>query len=63
MVLSFLFLLGMSHAHGKEVHGITSSSSSPIAATGSHCEFYGALCATTHDEPSFPAQFARLLDN
>ena len=29
----------------------------------SHCEFYGARCATTHDEPSFPAQFARLLDN
>ena len=34
MVLSFLFLLGIPYACGKEVHGITSSSSSPIAATG-----------------------------
>ena len=34
MVLSFLFLLGMPHARGKEVYGITSSSSSLIAATG-----------------------------
>ena len=29
----------------------------------SHCEFYGARCATTHDELFFPAQFTRLLEN
>ena len=34
----------------------------PFLST-SHCEIYAARCATTHDEPSFPAQFARLLDN
>ena len=25
----------------------------------SHCKFYGARCATTHDEPPFPSWFAR----
>ena len=31
--------------------------------SASHCEFYGAHCATTHDEPSFPAQFTHLLED
>ena len=36
MVLSFLFLLGMPHARGKEVQDVTSSSSSsPMAAIDS----------------------------
>ena len=34
----------------------------PLRST-SHCEFYGACCVTMQDEPSFPTQFAHLLDN
>ena len=35
----------------------------PSFLSTSHCEFYDARCATTHDEPSLHARFAHLLEN
>ena len=34
-----------------------------IGTTIPKCQFIGARCATTHDKPSLPAQFACLIEN